>query len=253
VRVVRFGLVITVSIAAIAAVPVASASAATRHTIAISTSPPKPIAGHPVTVAGTVSPNAHGQTVALQQRHGTNPWVTVKTMQLGAASRYRFLRFMNAPGIFQLRTKLGNNFSKAKTISVYKVHFFSDLTPTSTSGGCITNGSAQIRTVTYAHTVSLDLTCGSDVWANYNLKKGCYLFDAVWFFTNASSSDAQATLSVGDVTRPLKTLTVAESDFSAPGKRLTVPGAQTVRLEANAASGTTPIAAFGNASVTCTW
>ena len=249
----RLGLAVVVTAGCVAAIPALSASAATRHTITIATSPNSPMVGHPVTIAGTVSPNAHGQTVELQQRRGTQPWATVKTMKLGQASRYRFLRYLNAPGVIQLRTKFGSVVSKVKTITVYKLHFFSDLTPSATSGGCITNGSAQIRSLTYAHTVSMDLTCSNDVWAEWDLKKSCGQYDSVEFFTDASSSDARATLSIGDGTNVLTALTVAESDFSAPGQRWVLGGLQKVRLEANAPSGTTPIAAFGNASVACAW
>jgi hypothetical protein len=249
----RFGLVILVSTTCIAAVPATSASASTHPKIAIKVNSSAREVGKPVTVSGTVSPNAHGQTIALQQRHGSNPWVTVKTMTLGTGSGYRFLRYMNTTGVFQLRTKLATFVSTAKTISVFRWHFLSDLPMAATSGGCITTGSAQIRSVTYAHTVSMDLTCGSDVWAEWTLAKGCREYFSVEFFTNASSSDAKATLSINSGGKVLNALTVAESDFDAPGQRYPVGGVQTLRLEANAPSGTTTIAAFGNAEVDCPW
>ena len=249
----RFGVVFVVSALCFAAVPATSASASPHTTVAISVNSNTREVNKPLTISGTVSPNAHGQTIALQQRRGTNPWATVKTMTLGPKSAYRFTRYLNATGVFQLRTKFANVVSKVETITVFQWHFLSDLPTVATSGGCITDGSAQIRSVTYPHTVSMDLTCGSDVWAEWNLAKGCREHDSVEFFTNASSSDAQATLSISSERKTLATLTVAESDFDAPGLRNLLTTVKTLKLEANAGSGTLPIAAFGNAAVDCSW
>jgi hypothetical protein len=99
----------------------------------------------------------------------------------------------------------------------------------------------------------MDLNCASDVWADWHLAKGCYRFTSIVFFTDASSSDAKATLSISVAGTDQATLTVAESDFSAPGQGVFVGGKQDLRLEANSPSGTTPIAAFGNAAVNCSW
>jgi hypothetical protein len=253
-RGIRFGLAVVVSSACVAALPATSASAATKHTISIAANSSTRQAGHPITISGTVSPNAHGQSIALQQRRPNNAWATVKTMTIGSDSSYRFNRFLNATGVFQFRAKFGTFVSKVKTVTVYRWHYLSDLVPaTTSSGGCITNGSAQIRSLTYQHTVSMDLTCGSDISANWNLTPGCRYFHSIVFFTNASSGDAKATLSISVNGQVLDALTVAETDFDAPGLSEVVGGHQALRLEANAPSGTTPIAAWGDAAVDCPW
>jgi hypothetical protein len=249
----RFGLAIAVSTACIAAVTATSASASARRTISISANTTSPERGSPVTISGMVSPNAHGQTIELQQRRANTPWATVNTAKLGTASRYRFRRYLHGMGVFLLRTKMASVVSRVETMTVYQTHFLANLPTTATSGGCITTGPASARGHTDAHTVSMDLTCGNDVWAEWNLAKGCRTFHSILFFTDASSSDAKATFSITTDGTVRDSLALAESDFSAPGLGEYLVGVQTLRLEANAPSGTTPIAAYGDPTVDCSW
>jgi hypothetical protein len=250
----RFGLAVVVSTACIAAVPSTSASASTHRTITIYSNSISPCVGSAFTLDGVVSPNARGQAIALQQRQGNKPWVKVTTEKLGPQSKYVFTRRLHAVGVYQFRAKFGSVVSRAETIGVVRGHYLSDLPRAASSpAGCVTTGSAQIGSVTYPHTVSMDLTCGGDVSADWNLAPGCLEYHAIEFFTDASSSDAQATLSLRDGTHVLSSVTESESE-NAPGVGVFLGGhIVKLRLEANAASGTTPIAAFGNAEIECTW
>jgi hypothetical protein len=251
----RLGFAVVVSAMCMGAVPATHAGAATPRSITISASASwRGQPGGNVTFTGTVSPNAHGQTVALQQRGAANqPWKTVKTMKVNVNSKYKFLRYFPAVGVFHFRTKIANVVSKVKRVTVYKWHFLADMPTAATSGGCVTFGSAQIRSITYAHGVTMDLTCATDVWADWHFAKGCRLFNSVVFFADASSGDAQATLSMSVGGHLGNALTVAESDFSAPGQHLPLAGQTDMRLEAGAPSGTTPIAAYGDPAIQCAW
>jgi hypothetical protein len=144
---------------------------------------------------GTVSPNEHGQPVALQ-RYASSSWHTVATSRLNAASRYQIGWHADVHGSLVFRVAYGYIPSPHINIYVFRWHYLSDL-PLAASDctnpkPCGAKAGLTITNTTYHHSwFEHSPYGGGDSW---NLHQSCTTLRADIGLEVGARADASALL-----------------------------------------------------------